>query len=129
VVFVGDPVAVGGQLGGQLLADGFGGAFLAKPLGDVLSGAAVAEVGHDLVDGRVVILELGDKRRLIQADGLPGERRDPAPGWPHHRVTAGPGRGALAGLRQSARRLAAGLRLCADGVSLRLAWRAGSPAL
>ena len=37
--------------------------------------------------------------------------------------------GALAGLRQSAGRLAVGLRLCADGVALRLVWRAGSPAL
>jgi hypothetical protein len=36
-VFVGDPVAVGGQPGDQLLAGGFVGAFLAEPLGDVLS--------------------------------------------------------------------------------------------
>ena len=65
MVFVGDPVAVGGQLGGQLLADGFVGAFLAEPLGDVLSGAAVADVVHDLVDGCVVVLELSEQRGLI----------------------------------------------------------------
>ena len=110
-VLVGDLEAVGGQLGDQLLAGGFIGAFLAEPLGDVLSGAAVADVGHDLVDGRVVVLELGEQRGLLQGDGLP-ERGRGLPGEPAHAaglqragdfVGAEPGRFADAPLRRSVR--------------------------